>query len=270
MKKSVISLIAYDANFLPTSIKSYYKYVDEIILGLDIDKITWSGNSFSFDEQKLFDELAEIDVDDKISLVEDNFHGSAVALENDNYERNFLKAQCSNDWIFSFDADEVLVNPEEFFVDFCPLVEPYAATRDLLFTWFLPYKKVTGGHLVIANEDNSFFKGDRQGFATWKPNTFTYCRWTENKKALLTPLAILHWSFCRQEHEVDQKINNFGHSDKTAGDPFFDTWKKVTLDNFEQLKNFKTSGFGESQWNKLIRVNGDLLDACKREAKAIY
>ena len=46
-KKSVISLISYDANrFLPKSIERYYNYVDEIILGIDKDRITWSGNPF--------------------------------------------------------------------------------------------------------------------------------------------------------------------------------------------------------------------------------
>ena len=52
-KKSVISLISYDAAYLPESISKYYNYVDEIILGLDKNRTTWSGNNFSFDETKL-------------------------------------------------------------------------------------------------------------------------------------------------------------------------------------------------------------------------
>ena len=46
LKKSVISLISYDASYLPKSMASYYDYVDEIVLGLDKDRITWSGNAF--------------------------------------------------------------------------------------------------------------------------------------------------------------------------------------------------------------------------------
>ena len=61
-KKSVISLISYDANrFLAQSIKRYYNYVDEIVLGLDKDRITWSGNDFSFDEDSLWSELSQIE-----------------------------------------------------------------------------------------------------------------------------------------------------------------------------------------------------------------
>ena len=52
-KKSVISLISYDAEYLPASIKTYYNYVDEIVLGLDENRTSWSGNQFSFDEEAL-------------------------------------------------------------------------------------------------------------------------------------------------------------------------------------------------------------------------
>ena len=101
LKKSVISLISYDAEYLPNSIKTYYDYVDEIVLGLDKNRVTWSKNKFTFDEQKLWSELSKLDGDKKITIIEEDFVKSDKAIENDNYERNFLKEQCSNDWIFS-------------------------------------------------------------------------------------------------------------------------------------------------------------------------
>jgi hypothetical protein len=67
LKKSAISLISYDASYLPKSIASYYDYVDEIVLGLDKDRISWSGNAFTFDEL-LFAELAKLDVEIKSLL----------------------------------------------------------------------------------------------------------------------------------------------------------------------------------------------------------
>ena len=59
LKKSVISLISYDAEYLPDSISKYYNYVDEIILGLDKDRISWSNNVFSFDENDLCNLVAK-------------------------------------------------------------------------------------------------------------------------------------------------------------------------------------------------------------------
>lgn len=254
MKKSVISLISYDAEYLPESIQSYYDYVDEIVLGLDENRITWSGNPFTFDEGALYSQLKKIDVEGKISVVEGNFHSSKVALENDNYERNYLKSQCSHDWIFSIDADETLINPKEFFLKYVPLAGKYYNKVDLMFTWFLPYKEFEDSYLVIANDDGRWYAGETQGFVTHKDNQFIYCRWSNNAKRVLSPLGILHWSFCRTEQKLQQKLVNFTHSDRTPHDPFFDTWKQITLENYTQLRNFKTSGLGNNQWPRLIRV----------------
>ena len=72
-KKSAISLISYDAAYLPESISRYYNYVDEIVLGLDKNRKTWSGNNFSFDEKQLWADLSAIDGDSKISIIEEDF-----------------------------------------------------------------------------------------------------------------------------------------------------------------------------------------------------
>jgi hypothetical protein len=269
-KKSVISLISYDAAYLPDSIKTYYNYVDEIILGLDKDRISWTNNKIKFDEDKLWRELNAIDGDNKITIVEDNFHRSSVPIENDNHERNFLKEHCSNDWVFSFDADEQLVNAKDFFTRFCPLVETY--DLDLMFYWILPYKRVGDGSiLVISKEDRETLPNNEvQSFTTNKDNTFTYCRWTNNKKVLQSPLAILHWSFCRPKEELELKINNFGHSKESKADPFYNIREKVTVDNYTGLKNFKTSNMGP-QWEslKLIKET-ELLEYCKKQAIEMY
>jgi len=263
IKKSVISLISYDAHYLPKSIEKYYNYVDEIVLGLDKNRTTWSKNSFSFDEQKLWSELSRIDGDGKISVVEEDFVQSDVAIENDNYERNFLKDQCSHDWIFSFDADEMLVNPKQFFYDFCPLVEDYRETHDICMTWATPYKEIGDTTLVIAEEDGSPFFGENQGVVTGKNNTFTYARWTDQSATgtnrILSPLVALHFSLCRKSEDLHEKIHNIGHSNIVEEDPFYKIWSQVDMENYKQLKNFKTSGLGEAQWPSLEPIETQFL-----------
>tara|TARA_B110000211_G_scaffold196639_1_gene225750 strand:+ start:100 stop:930 length:831 start_codon:yes stop_codon:yes gene_type:complete len=257
-KKSVISLISYDAAYLPESISKYYNYVDEIVLGVDKNRTTWSGNSFSFDENKLWSELGVIDGDSKISIVEEDFVKSKIAIENDNYERNFLKAQCTNDWIFSIDADEYLVNSKDFFYNYCPLVERYYNKADICMTWATPYKTIEDTTLVIANEDGTPFFGENQGMTTSKDSTFTYARWSDKSAAghnrLLSPLVAIHWSLCRNKEDLHQKINNIGHSDIVENDPFYQIWDQVTMDNYEELHNFKSSGLGTAQWPILRAV----------------
>ena len=254
IKKSAISLISYDSEYLPDSIAKYYDFVDEIVLGLDKDRISWSNNSFKFDENKLWKDLKTLDVKNKIEVIEENFHPSKIAIENDNYERNFLKDKCTHDWIFSIDADEELVNAKHFFNNFVPLMEKYYDKVDWMFTWLTPWKEIEDKTLVIANEDNTLHREAPQGFVTHKNNTFRYARWTNNTRQMLTPLVVLHWSLCRTEKNLKQKINNIGHSDIAKEDPFFQNWKHTDLKNWDQLKNFKTSGFGNNQWPKLVCV----------------
>ena len=263
IKKSAISLISYDAHYLPKSIERYYSYVDEIVLGLDKNRTTWSKNPFSFDEEALWSQLSQIDGDGKISIVEEDFVQSDVAIENDNYERNYLKDQCSHDWIFSFDADEMLVNPKDFFYDFCPLVEDYRDTHDICMTWVTPYKELGDTTLVIAEEDGSPFFGENQGVVTSKNNTFTYARWTNQSAAgtnrILSPLVALHYSLCRESDDLHKKIHNIGHSDIVEEDPFYKIWSQVDMDNYNQLKNFKTSGLGGAQWPSLEPIETQFL-----------
>ena len=260
-KKSVISLVSYDAAYLPESISKYYNYVDEIVLGLDKNRTTWSGNSFSFDEKQLWADLSAIDGDSKISIIEEDFVKSKVAIENDNYERNFLKSQCTNEWIFSIDADEYLINAKDFFYNYCPLVERYYNKVDICMTWATPYKTIDDTTLVIANEDGTPFFGENQGMATSNDSTFTYARWTDKSAAgvnrIMSPLVAIHWSLCRDRDALHEEINNIGHSDLVENDPFYQIWDQVTMDNYHELHNFKSSGLGEAQWPILRAVDNN-------------
>lgn len=270
-KKSVISLISYDAKFLPESIKTYYDYVDEIVLGLDKDRISWSNNSFSFDEHTLWKELQAIDGDNKINIIEENFHRSSSPVENDTHERNYLKAKCEHDWVFSFDADEMLVNAREFFIDFCPIVQDYRDV-ELMFTWYMLYKEFDDGFLIIADETGEHaFKKEIQGFTADRDlSTFTYCRWTNNSKKILSPLGIKHFSFCRTDKELNDKINNFTHSVESKGDPFYQVQKRVNKDNYFTFKNLKTIPNGP-QWPWLKLVPKTEIDQfLKQETRLIY
>lgn len=262
IKKSVICPVAYDAPMLLGSIKTYYDYVDQIVIGLDENRITFNNQPYSIDENKLWNDLQTLDGDNKIDVIEHNFHQSAIPIENDNYTRNYLKSQCDNDWIFSFDADEYLINAKKFFHEYVPVAERYYKKADFLFTWFHPFKEFEDCYLVIANNDGSFTRCDQRCFAVSKEKTFVFGAWTENQRRILSPLAIMHWSFCREEKDLYQKLHNFGHSDKTPNDPFFHNWKACNLENYTGLRNFKTSGFGpENQWERLVRVPKEQLYA---------
>lgn len=269
-KISAISLISYDADRLLTSIPSYYNFVDEIILGLDEDRISWSKNKFSFDESMFFNKIQNIDGDNKIKIIEHNFHKTQAPILNDTHERNFLKYYTTNDFSVSFDADEILVNAQSFFNKFLPIAMPYKDVQ-FLFTWFLPYKTIGDTTLFIAEENGKdLFIQDVQGFTSRKNDTFTYCRWNNTKRKILSPLSILHYSFCRSDSENNDKVSNYGHSIESRQDPFYDIQKQVTLENYTSLYNFKTHGAGH-QWPRLVAIkNEDISAYCKEQAEKVY
>ena len=262
---SAISLVSHDAHLLAKSIPTYYDFVDEIVLGLDKDRMTWAGNPFKFDEDKVFSDLKQIDKEDKISIVDDiTFYREGVsAIDNDTYERNYLKSQCSGEFIFSFDADEILLNANDFFNKFFPIVEDYVQDRDICMTWATPYKEIKDKTLLICNNDNTPFLKENQGVVTHKSSTYTYARWTDKSASghnrILSPLTALHYSLCRNESALEMKVKNHGHSD-IENDPFLSIWKQVTLQNYQSLRNFKSSGLGGYQWPKLLPVPTDQLE----------
>ena len=92
---------------------------------------------------------------------------------------------------------------------------------------------------------------------------------TQNQpnKLILTPLGIKHWSLCRPQEKLHQKINNIGHANLTEqGDPFYEMWKKVTMENYHEMRNFKTSGLGDpSQWPSLVQVPKVILDQAMQQ-----
>ena len=264
MKKSAISLISYDAEYLPESIKQYYDYVDEIVLGLDKDRITWSRNNFSFDEEKLWKELTALDTNKKIVIIEENFHKHLKPIDNDTSERNTLKDHCTHDIICSFDADEILLNASDFFVKFMPIAEQYVQTNDICMNWAVPYKQIEDKTLVIVNEDNTPFFRENQSVITHKSSTFTYARWTDKsaggRNRIMSPLVAMHWSISRSEEALALKLANTGHSDNPANETTLSLWKQTTLQNYPQARNFKVSKLGTAQWPKLGAVATENLE----------
>ena len=266
MKISAITLASHDAEYLPDSITRYYPYVDEIVIGLDKNRQTWTGNKFTFNEDKVFSQLKALDVEGKINLVEESFcipELVSVPIENDNYERNILRSNCSNDIILSIDADEILYNCKDFFERYVPLVAPYLKKYDVCFHWVTPYKIIGDVVLLIGNEYNQAVL-ESQAVLSHKTNPFMYARYScvsaTGSNRLTSPLIALHYGLARKNEEsLKQKITNQGHSNEDDGQ-FLEVWKQINLQNFQSLQNFKPSHIGGPPWDKLLPIKKDKLN----------
>jgi hypothetical protein len=58
------------------------------------------------------------------------------------------------------------------------------------------------------------------------------------QQTVLSPLRLLHFSWGRTPQELRQKLENWGHARDFDIPGFFAFWDSVTLQNFDQARNF--------------------------------
>ena len=227
-KLSFVGLLCYDYEYLLRSIRSYYDIADEIIIGLDKDMKTWSGNKFEI-PQSFYDTLNEIDVKSKITIVKSNFFVSSNPMQNDTYERNYLTRYCMEDsWIIQIDSDEVILEPEKLKEEIIS-IEDYDCELNIL--WKNVFKVFDSGNLVIVPEN------ERATIGTMRRGSYVCCRGTNQRKRLLGGY-LLHNSFGRSENELHQKLTNWSHTNDFDVEKYFSFWKGINLDNYKEIKNF--------------------------------
>src|SRR5689334_5152113 len=111
MEKTLIKVgfcVAYDWDMLKKSVPIIYPFADVICLSIDINRRSWNGQPYLFDEQAFRAWLTKIDVDNKIDLYEDDFALlNLSAMENDNRQRNLMaKRMKKGGWHIQIDSDE--------------------------------------------------------------------------------------------------------------------------------------------------------------------
>lgn len=236
---SFVTLLSYDYQYVYDCIRSYYDIADEIILGLDINRKTWRGQSFNIDMDAVNAFIAEIDVDKKIRIEESDFYKFRYSMNNDTFERNYLSTKCKEgNWIISIDADERVINGKEF----AEWMKQADKNTAILATWRGVFKSF-GDKNILINANETTIVG------VCGQNAYVSARDIDRPK-VMSPLRLLHFSWGRNPDELWQKLNNWSHSQDFDVKKFFDLWKSVTLDNYQQYKNIHPlNGVG---WPSLI------------------
>jgi hypothetical protein len=225
---SFVTPLAYDWKYAFGAIRSYYAIADEIILGVDAERISWSKKPFSFDDQAVSHFVAEIDTDKKIRIIQDNFHTLDAPMANETAERKQLGAACrAGNWVVQIDSDEILLNPLVF-QKFISSVNPDAS---VMASWAPVYKIFGNKALVVGG----FQEAVR--VATHSPHLYRFARVTD-QTPVLSPLLLLHLAWCRTEEELLQKLTNWGHSTEIDIEKTVGLWRATTLENYQQLRNF--------------------------------
>lgn len=236
MRATFVTLAAYDFRLLPASIASYHEAADEILVGLDADRVSWSGQPFECDRAELDAVLAPFP---KARVLEGNFHSSAVAMENDSQERAFLASLARNEWVVEVDADES--------VDGAAVVAALADCpegKQLYGFWSNVYKVIDDTALVVEPAIHTC------PLAT-KSRSRKVARITGEPTYLSRTVKVLHFTTCRSEPALVQKLTNWSHSgDVRPG--FLDQWRGITLENYQDARNLHP--FIPSRWPALRAV----------------
>jgi len=259
---SVITLLAYDYEYMLLSLPRYIDLVDEVIIGLDSERKTWAGNSFDIPDI-FFQRLKQLDKNNKIRIVEDKFYVPGLkTMELETRERNILSTKTTHQsWILSIDADEILLNAQDT-LDFLRHFENDSLC--LYGLWIVLYKSV--GDTMFLIENNT----DRLEFvpmATKNREGFIEGRKTEERVSLFPALS-LHYAWARERSQLQRKLGNWGHKEDFDTEQILCKWDDLNEHNFHQYNNFHP--VDPPVWSKLKAVNIQFLDAYALEQTTFF
>ena len=226
--------MSYDYQFLKQSLPLIYKNADKIVLALDENYNTWSGNKFEVDAD-FFDWISTFDVSNKIEIYKDNFYDQNLSsMENEVRERTMLSVYFGkNNWYIQLDSDELFINfkgfAETLKLNKKFLVHPDKNKVQLSLFWINLFKKVDGGYLYVSKPYEPFTCGTN--FINYKTGRVNHSR----KKYL--PFFVVHNTWARESDEIYFKLNNWGHNKDFDVESYFSFWKNISKENFKNFKN---------------------------------
>ena len=242
-----ITMLAYDYRYAFAAIGSYYELADEIILGLDRDRLTWMRQAFTIDMDEVHAFIAALDKERKIRIVEGDFHAADHPMANDALERSALSVQAApGNWVVQIDADEILLNGAQFKAW---LLQNDPREHNVFGRWVSVFKMFGNQALVIDPSQEVV------PVATMLRAQYTAARATP-QQGVLSPLHLLHFSWGRSPEQLRQKLANWGHARDFDVAGFFAFWESITLENFTQARDFHPLNGRTWRSLKRMQING--------------
>ena len=252
MKINVGFLVSYDYELLRHSIPLVYKSADSITLAVDEKRRTWSGNTFTID-QEFFNWIKTFDTENKIKIYEGDFYVETLnAMENDTRERNLLASAMGDGICIQIDADE-------YFVDFDGFVD-YLKRHKKKLTSGKAYQicpslidiyKILDEGVLVSPKLSGYYIGSNNP-------EFVRARKSKDQQKWYVPYYSIHQTWGRSEDELRFKLKNWGHNIDFDLEQYLDFWKSINKDNYHKHKNFHP--LNSTSWKTLEFVPGKSID----------
>lgn len=254
MEIKVGYLLSYDYHMFLTSVNQLYEHVDKIVVGIDEDYLTWSGNSFTV-PQSFFDEVEKFDKRNIIEFYFDKFYIPSLSpMECESRERNMVLQKLGKGWKIQLDVDEYVVdipNIIEYlsrynFLNFFPKLTPVSFRA----------KMIT---LIKKNEDGFFYVKDNHLLPLiTNQNRNTFTRRNEHSFNSYAGFRVIHQSWARSETEIEQKIGNWGHINDFDTVQYFEFWKGINENNYREIRDFHP--LNKKEWECLHFTSAKNID----------
>lgn len=241
MSKSVIKVgfcVAYDWHLLKISVPLIYQEADLICFSIDKERRTWSGLKYEYDEVDFNNWVAEIDKEKKVIIHEGNFSDTSLSpLQNDNLQRNEMaKAMSNGGWHIQVDSDEYILD----FKGFCSYLKqldpnPTPGQKKAINVCInlIPLLKfIKKGYIAAGAEENY----EVAPFATNVPEYHAARR--NGHFNHISPYFALHETWARDQQELWDKLNNWGHRDDFNKESYYKLWLALDEKNYKYIKNF--------------------------------
>lgn len=255
--------VSYDWRLLKNSLPRVYASADVICLSIDKSRRSWSGSSYTFDEDDFRKWLVLADPDKKIDFYEDDFAlPNLTAMQNDSRQRNMMAARMGKGgWHIQVDSDEYFVDFQGF-VNYLRKLLPNPTGDEKPFNVHVflydLFKKVDGGYLVIDPERKRPFSAP---FATTRPDYWSARQNGHFNK--LSPYYVVHETWARGEEELRFKLANWGHASvelqkKDVRESYVNFWKSIDRHNYQFIRDFHFAI--PHCWDRLGFVPGETID----------
>lgn len=242
-------LVSYDYEYLFTSLPLVYDFVDQIVLAIDINRQTWSGEGFDI-PNLFFDEIKAIDTAQKIAFLEESFYSPVLSeAENEIAERNRISEWMGEGcWKLQIDADEYFIDFEKvvrFLKDRDHLLEnPNAHAVNVRANWVTLFKKTPNGYLYVDNREHFSFATNVVG-----RHYFARDLSAVDNSEIRTDFVAIHQSWAREPQEILKKINNWTHRNDFDVKKYFHFWQEVNEDNYVNFVDLHP--FHPRHWKRL-------------------
>lgn len=262
MLKPVIKVgfcVAYDWEMLKKSLPRVYEFADTICLSIDIDRRSWSGKLYEFDNEAFGKFVEDIDISKKIRIYEGAFSLPELSpMENDNRQRNMMSVfMGQGGWHIQVDCDE-------YFLDFkgftnylkkmnphpTPLHKPININVNLIPL----IKKTFNGYIFV---DFGTKTCENAPFATNLP-IYEGARRNGHFNHV-SPFFAIHETWARSKNELWGKLQNWGHRDDFNKDSYYKLWLSLDEYNYQYIYNFHPTQ--PSAWPKLAFSHGIDIEA---------